>query len=171
MDFKIAVVSLLVIVYIVSIIIVCLIIYVCLKLRSINQSHWNIDANPLYSDNRPQTTQSIETRSDLETVLETNKKSNSSLKADSVDSLHNSNNSHIYEDIEDLYIDDSFLGIWTISVRIPTSLNRFITVWKQKVNNVHVRVLVPAKSICMIEKSKDILWHTYISKESWQLCK
>ena len=110
MDFEIAVVSLLVIVYIVSIIIVCLIIYVCLKLRSINQSHWNIDANPLYSDNRPQTTQSIETRSDLETVLETNKKSNSSLKAHSVDNLHNSNNSHIYEDIEDLYIDDSFPG-------------------------------------------------------------
>ena len=110
MDFEIAVVSLLLIVYIVSIIIVCLIIYVCLKLRSINQSHWNIDANPLYLDNRPQTTQSIETRSDLETVLETNKKSNSSLKADSVDSLHNSNNSHIYEDIEDLYIDDSFPG-------------------------------------------------------------
>ena len=100
MDFEIAVVSLLVIVYIVSIIIVCLIIYVCLKLRSINQSHWNIDANPLYSDNRPQTSQSIEMRSDLETVLETNKKSN----------LHNSNNSHIYEDIEDLYIDDSFPG-------------------------------------------------------------
>ena len=46
----------------------------------------------------------------LKTVLETNKKSNSSLKADSVDSLHNSNNSHIYEDIEDLYIDDSFPG-------------------------------------------------------------
>ena len=95
--------SLLVIVCIVSIIIVCLIIYVCLKVRSINQSHWNIDANPLYLDNRPQTTQSIEMRSDLETVLETNKKSNSSLKAHSVDSLHNSNNSHIYEDIEDLY--------------------------------------------------------------------
>ena len=49
-------------------------------------------------------------KSDLETVLETNKKSNSSLKAESVDSLHNSNNSHIYEDIEDLYIDDSFPG-------------------------------------------------------------
>ena len=137
---------------------------------------WNIDANPLYSDNRPQTTQSIEMRSDLETVLETNKKSNSSLKADSVDSLHNSNNSHIniYEDIEDLYINDSFPGFWTISVRIPTSLNRFITVWKQKVNNVRVRVLVPAKSICMIEKSKDILWRTYISKciffpFQWQL--
>ena len=96
MDFEIAVVSLLVIVYIVSIIIVCLIIYVCLKLRSMNQSRWNIDANPLYLDNRPQTTQSIETRSDLETVLETNKKSNSSLKAYSVDSLHNSNNLHIY---------------------------------------------------------------------------
>ena len=31
-------------------------------------------------------------------------------------------------------------------------------------NNVRVRVLVPAKSICMIEKSKDILWRTYISK-------
>ena len=31
-------------------------------------------------------------------------------------------------------------------------------------NNVCVRVLVPAKSICMIEKSKDILWRTYISK-------
>ena len=52
MDFEIAVVSLLVIVYIVSIIIVCLIIYVCLKLRSINRSRWNIDANPLYLDNR-----------------------------------------------------------------------------------------------------------------------
>ena len=48
MDFEIAVVSLLVIVYIVSIIIVCLIIYVCLKLRSMNQSRWNIDANPLF---------------------------------------------------------------------------------------------------------------------------
>ena len=96
MDFEIAVVSLLVIVYIVSIIIVCLIIYVCLKLRSMNQSRWNIDANPLYLDNRPQTTQSIETRSDLKTVLETNKKSNSGLKAYSVDSLHNSNNLHIY---------------------------------------------------------------------------
>ena len=82
----------------------------CLFEIEINHSRWNIDANPLYSDNRPQTTQSIEMRSDLETVLETNKKSNSSLKADSVDSLHNSNNSHIYEDIEDLYIDDSFPG-------------------------------------------------------------
>ena len=91
-------------------VIVCLIIYVCLKLRSINRSHWNIDANPIYSDNRPQTTQSIQTRSDVETVLETNKKLNSSLKADSLDSLHNSNNSHIYEDIEDLYIDNSLPG-------------------------------------------------------------
>ena len=110
MDFKIAVVSLLVIVYIISIIIVCLIIYVCLKLKSINRSRWNIDENPLYSHNRPQTTQSIDTRSDLEMVFETNGKSNSSLKADSVDSLHNSNNSHIYEDIEDMYIDDSLPG-------------------------------------------------------------
>ena len=110
MDFKIAVVSLLVILYIVSIFIVCLIIYICLKLRSINRSHWNIDATQIYLDNRPQTTESIQTRSDLETVLETNKKSNTSLKADSLDSLHNSNSSHIYEDIEDLYIDDSLPG-------------------------------------------------------------
>ena len=107
MDFEIAVVSLLVILYIVSIFIVCLIIYVYLKLRSINRSCWNIDANPLYSDNRPQTTQSIQTKSDVETGLETDNKSNSSLKADSLDSLHNSNNSHIYEDIGDLYIHNS----------------------------------------------------------------
>ena len=164
MDFEIAVVSLLVIVYIVSIIIVCLIIYVCLKLRSINQSHWNIDANPLYSDNRPQTTQSIEMRSYLETVLETNKKSNSSLKADSVDSLHNSNNSHIYEDIEHLYIDDRFPGNLDNISKNPNFPELFYYCLEAEVNNVHVRVLVPTKSICMIEKSKDILWRTYISK-------
>ena len=82
-------------------------IYICLKLRSINQSHGNIDTMQIYSDNRAQTTETIQTRSDLETVLETNNKSNASLKADSLDSLHNSNNSHIYEDIEDFYIDDS----------------------------------------------------------------
>ena len=107
MEFEIAVVSLLVIVYIILIIIVCLIIYVCLKLRAINQSGWNIDDNPLYSQNRPQTTQTIETTSDHETVFQANTRSNSSLTADSVDSLHNSNSSHIYEDIEDMYIDDS----------------------------------------------------------------
>ena len=31
-------------------------------------------------------------------------------------------------------------------------------------NNVCIRVLVPAKSICMIEKNKDIFWRTCISK-------
>ena len=111
MDFEITVVSLLVILYIVSIFTVYLIIYMCLKLRSINQSHGNIDTTQIYLDNRAQTTETIQTRSDLETVLETNNKSNTSLKADSLASLHNSNNSHIhnllYEDIEDFYIDDS----------------------------------------------------------------
>ena len=82
-------------------------IYICLKLRSINQSHGNIDTTQIYSDNRQQTTETIQTRSDLETVLETNNKSNTSLKADSLDSVHNSDGSHIYDDIEDLYIDDS----------------------------------------------------------------
>ena len=76
-------------------------IYICLKLRSINQSRGDIDTTQIYSDNRAQTTETIQTRSDLETVLETNNKSNTSLKADSLDSLYNSNNSHIYEDIED----------------------------------------------------------------------
>ena len=69
----------------------------------------------------------IETTSDLETVLETNNKSNSSLKGDSLDSLHNSNNSHIYEDIENLYIDDSFPGnLDNISKNSQTSLKPFL---------------------------------------------
>ena len=95
MEFEIAVVSLLVIVYVISIVVVCLIIYICLKLRAINQSYWNIHDNPLYSRNRPQTTQTIETRNDIETVFETNRKSNSpTLKEDSDDT------SHVYEDID-----------------------------------------------------------------------
>ena len=107
MDFEIAVVSLLIILYIVSIFTVCLTIYICLKLRSNNWSRGNIDTTLIYSDNREQTTETIQTRSNSETVLETNNKSNTILKADSLDSFHNSEGSHIYEDLEDLYIDDS----------------------------------------------------------------
>ena len=102
-------------------------------------------------------------QNNIETVLETNIKSDTSFKSDSIDSIDNSG-LHIYQEIEDLYIDDSILAIWILIVRIRTSPNLSISLWILNVRNAHVRVRVPVRSICTISKSKDILWHTYISK-------
>ena len=56
---------------------------------------WYNDTN---LDNQVETTQAIQTRSNVESLLDRSTKSETSLI---------SNDSHIYQEIEDLYIDDS----------------------------------------------------------------
>ena len=59
MEFQIAVMSMLVILYIIAIITVCLLVYMCLKLEFNNRSHRNINTN---SDNQEEST---ETRNNI----------------------------------------------------------------------------------------------------------
>ena len=98
MDFEIVVVCLLVILYIIAIITVCLLVYMCLKLKLNTLSRRNINTCETNLDNQVETTQAIETRSNVKSLLDRSTKSETSLK---------SNDSHIYQEIEDLYIDDS----------------------------------------------------------------
>ena len=101
MDFEIAVVCLLVILYIIAIITVFLLVYMCLKVKSNTSSHRSINTRDTYPDNREETTQ---TTSNIEGLLDRSIKSETSIKSDSIGK---SDESHIYQEIEDLYIDDS----------------------------------------------------------------
>ena len=93
MDFEVVVVCLLVILYIIAIVTVCLLVYMCLKLKSNSSSHRNI-----YTDNPEQNTQAIQTTSNIEALMDTSIK---------LDSIHKSDESDIYQELEDIYIDDS----------------------------------------------------------------
>ena len=104
MDFEIAVVCLLVILYIIAIITVFLLVYMCLKVKSNTSSHRSINTHDTYLDNREETTQTIQTTSNIEGLLGRSTKSETSIKSDSTGK---SEESHIYQEIEDLYIDDS----------------------------------------------------------------
>ena len=73
----------------------------CLKVKSNTWSHRNVntcDTNDTNLENQVETTQAIPTRSNFESLLDRSTKLETSLK---------SNDSHIYQEIEDLYIDDS----------------------------------------------------------------
>ena len=104
MDFEIAVACLLVILYIIAIITVFLLVYMCLKVKSNTSSHRNINTCDTYVDNRGETTQTIQTTSNIEGLLDRSIKSETNIKSDSIGK---SDKSHIYQEIEDLYIDDS----------------------------------------------------------------
>ena len=98
MDFEIVVVCLLVILYIIAIVTVCLLVYMCLKVKSNSSSHRNINTGDTYPDNQEQNIQTIQTTSNIEALMDTSIKS---------DSIHKSDESHIYQELEDIYIDDS----------------------------------------------------------------
>ena len=117
-----------------------------MKLRAINQSRWIIDDNPLYVRNRVQTIQSIETRSHVEMVFETDRNSNSpSLKADS------DNTSHIYEDLDNIprILDKSNFPEPFVDAESEQCSDAESDDSQQSLN-------------AEIEQSKDILWHIYI---------
>ena len=104
MDFEIAVVCLLVILYIIAVITVFLLVYMCLKIKSNTSTHRSINTCDTCLDNREETTQTIQTTSNIEGLLDRSIKSETSIKSDSIGK---SDESHIYQEIEDLYTDDS----------------------------------------------------------------
>ena len=84
MDFEIVVACLLVILYIIAIITVFLLVYMCLKVKSNTSSHRNINTCDTYLDNREETTQTIQTTSNIEGLLDRSIKSETSIKSDSI---------------------------------------------------------------------------------------
>ena len=106
MDFEIAVVCLLVILYIIAVITVFLLVYMCLKVKSNTSSHRSINTRDTCPDNREETTQTIQTTSNTEGLLDRSIKSETSIKSDSIGK---SDESHVYQEIEDLYIDDDII--------------------------------------------------------------
>ena len=84
MDFEITVVCLLVILYIIAIITVFLLVYMCLKVKSNTSSLRSINTHDTYLDNREETTQTIQTTSKIESLLDRSIKSETSIKSDSI---------------------------------------------------------------------------------------
>ena len=101
MDFEIVVVCMLVVLYLIAIITMCLLVYMCLKQKFNNTSDRNINTNSTNSDNQEQNS---ETTNNIQTVVDPNFNSDDTDKSDA---------SNVYQEIEDLYIDDS----------IPTNLD------------------------------------------------
>ena len=138
----------LVVLYIIAIITVCLLVYICLKLKSNSMSRRNINTNDTYSDNQEQ---SAQTTNNIQTVVEPNVNSDNADKSDE---------SHIYQEIKDLYIDDS----------IPSNLdskcknNNFPEPFYFDLDPQSEECSCEGACSCTIKKSKDILWCTYISK-------
>ena len=106
MDFEIVVVCLLVILYIIAVITLFLLVYMCLKIKSNTSTHMRINTRDTCLDNREETTQTIQTTSNIEGLLDRSIKSETSIKSDSIGK---SDESHVYQEIEDLYIDDDII--------------------------------------------------------------
>ena len=155
MDFEIAVVCLLVILYIIAIITVFLLVYMCLKVKSNTSSHRSINTHDTYPDNREETTQTIQTTSNIKGLLDRSIKSETSIKSDSIGK---SDESHIYQEIEDLYIDDS----------IPSNLHNTLFIICQHLNlNQNTNWL---RNICTPENILTFFNGTDASYTSTHLC-
>ena len=79
------------------------------------------------------------------------------------DNMDKPDDSHIYQEIEDLYIDDTIPSNLDSKCRNNNFPEPFYFDLILNLKNAHVRGHACVKGICTIKKSKDIFWHTYIS--------